>query len=250
MKEQIHTSPVVEAFESEDECPFCYLTRQTEQRAIRYFAGPGASYMEPTVRGITNRAGFCDNHMKKLYDYGNVLGSALMVQTHYEELLQELHEQLENYDVPAKKSLFQKKKTEEKKPYWRHLQERLDQCAICDRVEDNMKRQFQVFFTLLKEEEFRNMVASSKGFCLRHFARLMQEAEQHLPSGRSAWFYATMHEVMERNLARVKQDLDWLITKNDYRYAGADWGNSRDALQRAMQKINGIYPADPPYRKG
>ena len=61
MREQLHTIPVNEAFLSEDECPFCYLQRQTEQRIIRYVVGPGASYMEPDVRGVTDRVGCCND---------------------------------------------------------------------------------------------------------------------------------------------------------------------------------------------
>ena len=83
MKEQIHTIPVNEAFDAGDECPFCFMERQLERSAIRYFAGPGASYMEPDVRLTTDKAGFCREHMKKLYDYGNTLGSALMLQTYF-----------------------------------------------------------------------------------------------------------------------------------------------------------------------
>ena len=49
MKQQIHTMPVVEAFQSGDECPFCYLHRDADQRAIRFFAGPSASYMDSVV---------------------------------------------------------------------------------------------------------------------------------------------------------------------------------------------------------
>ena len=69
MREQIDTIPVNEAFASDDECPFCYLERMSEQRTIRYVLGPGASYMEPDIREITNRQGFCGGHYKKLYDY-------------------------------------------------------------------------------------------------------------------------------------------------------------------------------------
>lgn len=249
MKQEIHTIPVVEALESGDECPFCYLHRQTEQRAIRYFAGPGASYMEPQVRGITNEAGFCAEHTKKLYDYGNALGSALMLQTHYENLLLELQKQMENYEIPEKKRLFQRKKPSQALPYHQHLRQRLDRCAICDSVEENMQRQYRVFFSLTKEAEFRQLVETSKGFCMGHFARLLEESEQHLPGGQAQWFYPTVYTVMEENLLRVKQDLDWLIAKFDYRNNDAPWGNSKDALQRTMQKLSGIYPADLPYRK-
>ena len=84
---------------------------------------------------------------------------------------------------------------------------------------------------------------------MKHFAMLLQQAQEHLPSAYQEWFYATVYPVMEKNLVRVKEDLDWMIAKYDYRNAGAPWHNSRDALQRAMQKLEGGYPADPPYRQ-
>ncbi len=240
---------MAEAFVSNDECPFCHLQRQAEQRAIRYFAGPGASYMEPTVRGITNETGFCADHMKKLYAYGNALGNALMIQTHFETILQQLQDQMEHYEIPAKKALFQRKKRTEKAPYWQQLQQQVDRCAICDQVENTLQRHYQVFFSLLNEAEFRQMVEASKGFCLEHFAKLLQEAETHLPQKYAEWFYPTVYKTMEENLWRVKNDLDWFIAKYDYRNADAPWKNAQDALPRAMQKLSGIYPADPPYRK-
>ena len=83
MKQQIDTIPVIESFDAGDECPFCYLERLTEQSAIRYTAGPGASYMEPDVREVTDKLGFCGRHMEKLFTYGNSLGNALMLQTYY-----------------------------------------------------------------------------------------------------------------------------------------------------------------------
>ena len=53
---------------------------------------------------------------------------------------------------------------------------------------------------------------------------------------------------MEENLYRVKGDLDWLVAKYDYRNAGKPWGEAKDALQRTMQKLEGVYPADAPYK--
>lgn len=249
MKEQIHTIPIAQALASGDECPFCDLHRQMEQRAIRYFAGPSASYMEPTVRAITNRTGFCREHSKKLFDYGNPLGTALMVQTHYETVMQQLQQQMENYEIPAKKSIFSKKKPAQVSDFPQQLQQQATACAICDRVEESMARQYRVFFSLLHEPEFRERVEQSKGFCILHFARLLQEAQAYLPGAQAAWFYRTVYAVMEENLRRVKEDLDLLINKYDYRNADLPWGNAKDALPRAMQKMAGIQPADPPYRK-
>ena len=62
------------------------------------------------------------------------------------------------------------------------------------------------------------------------------------------WFYATVLPLMRQNLQRVKEDIDWFVAKYDYRNAGAPWKNSRDAVSRTMQKLQGIYPADPPYK--
>ena len=249
MHETLYTIPVNEGLEADDECPFCAMERKEEQRAIRYYVGPGASYMEPDVRASTDRAGFCGVHMKKLYDYGNTLGSALMLQTYYAGLLEELDAQLSDYELPQKQGLFSRKKAPAENPCREKLQARVDSCAICEKVEYNMDRYFSTFFALLKEPDFRQKVASAKGFCLRHFARLLRDAETQLPNTQRQWFQDTVFPLMKENLLRVKEDLDWLIAKYDYRNAGKPWGNSQDALPRAMQKLQGIYPADGPFRE-
>jgi hypothetical protein len=248
MKVELHTSPVAEAFLSQDECPFCRLEKEAQQRAIRFFAGPSASYMEPGIRGLTNRLGFCSDHMKKLYDYGNVLGTALMLQSHMEDILLDLAERSKQPEKAEKTGFFQKKNAE-KQSTAQHLRHRAESCAVCNQVEESMDRHYKVFFALLSEPEFRKYVEESKGFCLRHFARLLQEADSHLPNKYAQWFYPTVYGVMQENLARVKADLDLLIAKHDYRNAGLDWGNAKDSVPRAMQKLAGIYPADAPYKK-
>lgn len=250
MKEQIHTIPVNDAFMAEDECPFCFLERKAEQHTIRYVAGPGASYMEPEVRSATDEAGFCRCHMKKLYDYGNSLGNALMLQTHYAILLDEMKAEIEDMEPPAKKSLFGKKKKPDTaaEPYWKKLQRRSRTCYICDRIDCNMIRYYHTFFVMIKDAEFRAKVENSKGFCVRHFAKLLEIAEDQLPGSQHEWFYKTVYQLMYTNLVRVKEDLDWFVGMFDYRQAGADWKNSKDALSRTMQKLQGLYPADPIYK--
>lgn len=249
MREQIDTIPVNDAFASGDECPFCYLERKAEQSTVRYVAGPGASYMEPEVREVTDRLGFCTHHTKTLYDYGNTLGNALMLQTYYAWILKDFMNEAEAPDIPEKKSLFSGKKPQTvKDAYWQRLQKKVDSCFICERVDYHMERYYDTFFTMLKDEAFRKSVEQSKGFCIRHFAGLLQQAEGKLPSKCRDWFYPAVYGVMQENLVRVKEDLDWLVAKYDYRNAKADWKNSRDALQRAMQKMQGLHPADPPYK--
>ena len=247
MKEKLYTIPVNDGFLSQDECPFCFMEREEEQRAIRYAVGAGASYMEPEVRGATDRTGFCRCHSKKIYDYGNTLGAALILQTHFAGILEEFEAEAERFEMPPKKSLFGRK-TAPKEGYRHRLARQVDACFVCDKIEYNMQMCFQTFFVLIKDEEFRSRVTACKGFCLRHFARLLETAETELPNSQREWFYREVFALMRDNLTRVKEDLDWLIAKYDYRNAGADWKNSRDALQRAMQKLEGIHPADPPYQ--
>jgi hypothetical protein len=248
MKEQIDTIPVNEAFETEDECPFCYLERLTEQKGIRYVIGPGASYMEPDVREVTDKLGFCGNHMKMLYDYGNSLGNALIMQTYFVGLLKDLQRQAESFTVPEKRGLFQKKEQKEN-PLATWAQQRTGSCYLCQKRDYNMRRYYHTFFYLLKEPEFRAKVENSKGFCLRHFGEMMALSDEKLPNGQQAWFYGTVLKLMQENLARVQGDLDWFIEKFDYRNASAPWKNSRDAVSRGMQKLRGIYPADAPYKE-
>ena len=112
-----------------------------------------------------------------------------------------------------------------------------------------MDRYYLTFFHLIKDGDFRRAAEESKGFCMRHFSQLLQYAQKELPNAQHEWFYSTAFRLMEENLVRVKGDLDWFIAKFDYRNATADWKNSRDALSRTIQKLQSIYPADPPYKK-
>ena len=248
MKEQIHTVPVNEGFDANDECPFCYMERAAERSAIRFVAGPGASYMEPDVRAATARTGFCTSHIKNLYDYGNRLGTALMLQTHMTSLLDEMKSAAGNQKVPEKQGLFKKKVPFEDMPYHQILKDRTTSCFICDKVDYNMDRYYYTFFYLLKDEAFRNKVLSCKGFCLRHFAALLETAEAYLPANLAEWFYPNMYRLTLEHFERVKEELDFFISKFDYRNADKPWGNSQDALPRAMQKLQGFYPTDPVYK--
>ena len=248
MREQIDTMPIHEAYESGDECPFCWLERQAEQSAIRYTVGPCASYMEPDVRGVTDRKGFCRDHMKKMFDYGNALGNALILQTYYVGFLETLENRMDCYEPPEKRKLFAKKGAPEESELVSWTKNRLGSCFICDKIEDNMDRFFRTFFAMLKDEEFCRRVENSKGFCMYHFIHLLEMAPEELPNNRYEWFYKTVLPLTRNNLIRVKGDLDWFIEKFDYRNASADWKNSRDAVTRAMEKLQSGHPSDGPYR--
>ena len=249
MREHIETVPVIEAFDSGDECPFCYLERMCEQRTIRYVLGPGASYMEPDVRAQTDHDGFCREHAQKLYDYGNALGCGLMMQTYYVHLIEQLTMYADGFQMPDKRPLFGHRHVEEE-PIVTWAKERQGSCYICKRLKSNMYRYYATFFALTKDAEFRQKVEQGKGYCMRHFIDLMVTAHEELPNSQREWFYPTVLRTMRENLIRVKGDIDGFVAQFDYRQAGAKKDPAvRDAVSRGMEKLQGLHPADPPYKQ-
>ena len=97
-------------------------------------------------------------------------------------------------------------------------------------------------------EAFKKKILEGKGFCLQHFGDICEASETRLNDKEKKDFYPAMFELMEKNMERIQEDVSWLIDKFDYRNKDADWKNSRDAVQRGMQKLKGGYPADPVYK--
>ena len=100
----------------------------------------------------------------------------------------------------------------------------------------------------INDADFRKRISESKGFCLTHFGELCEAADARLKEKDLPVFYEDMKRLMTENMARLHEDVSWMIEKFDYRYKDADWKNSKDAIQRGMQKLKGGYPADGPYK--
>lgn len=163
---------------------------------------------------------------------------------------QELHEKIRAF-APGKTSLKDKlkKQTQRTNPIGIWVAEKESSCYICKRYADTYERYLDTFFVMYrKDPEFRQKVKESKGFCLHHFGDLCEAADQRLNDKEKTVFYELVFPLMEQNMARLSEDVSWLVEKFDYRNKDADWKNSRDAIQRGMQKLKGGYPADPPYQ--
>ncbi len=252
MKENIATIPLTDAFRADDECPFCYLEREAEQHAISFILG--SAYMEDYIREKTDAAGFCWQHYKKMYDYGNRLGNALILSTHLKKLNQELESELKSF-TPGKSSLRKRMKktdaaaSDAKTPLGAFLLEKERSCYVCDHFTQIYNRYLDTFFDLYrKNKEFRELFENSKGFCLPHFRNLIEAAEDKLSDAEKKEFYPKTFDLMLKNMKRVQKDVSWFVEKNDYRNKDKDWGNSADSVQRAMQKCTGGYPADPVFK--
>ena len=250
MKEKLYTIPLNDAVNAHDECPFCVIERNIEHDWLDYVLGSAASYMETDTRDITDKEGFCRAHFQKMFDYGNTLGNAWILKTHYMRTIEQMKQQFKSF-TPGKTSFKDRlRKTvanENAIGVW--VRERGESCYICNRYQDIYERYMDTFFYLYKQDpEFCQKIKDSKGFCLPHFADLCQAADVKFSDKEKEAFYQMVFPLMEENMQRIADDVAWLIEKFDYRNKDADWKNSRDAIQRGMQKLKGGYPADPDYK--
>lgn len=244
MKEQIHTIPISDAMEHAGECPLCYIERRTEERVMDFVLGHGASYMEPDIRDMTDQEGFCRNHLKKMFDYGNSLGNAWILKTLLLRNINEMTKEFKDFtpNETQSKSLFKKKPATNSLVDW--LNQRESTCFICSNVENAFQSYIKTFFELYKKEkEFRQKLSETKGFCLTHFKILCQGADKYLSEKDREEFYHIVLPLMKDNLTRVYDDVAWFIEKYDYKNKDADWKNSKDAIQRGMLKLRGSDPS-------
>ena len=77
---------------------------------------------------------------------------------------------------------------------------------------------------------------------------ICEAAETALNQNEKEQFFSMLFPLMTSNMDRMQEDVSWMVEKFDYLNKDADWKNSKDAIQRGMQKLKGGYPADPPYK--
>ena len=191
--------------------------------------------MEDDNREVTDRLGFCSVHIRQLYARKNRLGLALMMNTHMNKLLKDLRAAADQ--GPGERGGFLSKKTGEA-PVVKLIHTVESTCFVCGRITPVFDRYVDTFFYLWKKDpEFKTKVAGCKGFCLSHYGRLYEEGVKRLGKDADA-LLQVLNQVFFENLDRVNQDTSWFIDKFDHRNADKPWNNSRDALPRAITKVN------------
>ena len=248
MRYHIDTVPVWDSLKIDGECFLCALRRRIELGEVERYLG--ASVMEPDVRIQVNERGFCCHHQTMLYGMTNRLGHALMLQTHLEESRKRVQKPYEAIRKAAKAyaeaSLAEKlsgKAAAAKKEIIgqaEKLTEMAGTCVLCDSINENMERYLHTFFHMYHSDgEFRRRFAESKGLCMADAALLMRFAPNELNGKETQAFIDTLADMQEKNLSRMQDDIDWFIRKFDYRFDGEPWKNSRDAVERTVNKLRG-----------
>ncbi len=223
MRDDITSIPISEMFEPKDGCPLCRMRDMLTDRMAVYITG--AAMMEPDVRQETNRKGFCHRHYRDLLGQQKRLQMALTMESHLAEL--------EKAIFP--KAVVAKGKKGKSEPAT---------CFMCENIDRNMQH-LTVNVTRLweREEDFRKLYAEQPFFCLPHY-RMLSDAAVHLPKKLQAPFLQVTAERTHDYMQTLMADVSHFCKMFDYRYAaaGADWGNSKDSIERTIHFLTGDKP--------
>lgn len=248
MKYQIDTIPVWEALEFQGSCMLCTLHAKTEADEISRVLG--ASVMEPDVRIRTNERGICAEHQRMMFATPNRLGHALLMDTHAAEVLLKL-ERIKKKAQSTKEAAV--------KPFSKRgsdnaaaaaLRELAAHCVVCDTIQTHMERYLYTVLYLWKTElKFKKQFAESKGLCIPHVADLIEASAKHLNAKQQKEFTEICLNLLAEPLTEDEKDLNWFTQKFDYKNQHKPWGNSKNAIERTVNRLRGYCLGDAPYAK-
>ena len=222
MKEHIYTIPVNEAFDLYSGCPVCSLYKKLEDTGLDTILG--AAMMEPDIRIETNKKGFCGKHFDMMFNMKNRLGLALIIESHLSlNILRVLKGGLLNLSPKSKKLVRQK-----------------NSCYICDKIEHSLTKMLENTALLWeREKEFKEKLLNQPYFCMSHYSSMLYVGEYTLSKKLYQGFADDCNTVMIRYGEKLLGDVTWFTKKFDYRYEDEPWGDSKDAVERAIRFLEG-----------
>ncbi len=226
MKEHIYTIEINEAFDKKNgTCPFCQIFAKLEDTELDLILG--ASMMEPEIRQITNKKGFCGRHYQKMFPRKNRLGMALTLESHLEELKKDIKPGGFFAKDPAEKSV-------------KRVEELEQTCYVCDRIDEKFRRVMVNAADLHEEEsEFRRKFEEQTMFCLPHYKMLLRTGIRCLDKKAYAALAEAALKVETAYLEKLKDDVSWFCKKFDYNYENEPWYDSKDAVERSIRFLSG-----------
>jgi hypothetical protein len=250
MKYEIDTIPVWDALKAGSECPLCLLEKRSRQAAVRYYLGP--SVMVPEVRVTVNETGFSPENLRLLAKDPNKLGLALVSHTRLKSLRAQIRAKAKGLQSEAAKAAAKgpleglgakKALSEHLARFVDYLRDQERQCLIEEKVKQDLGR---YAFTLVhlwnQDRDFQSAWAASPGTCLHHAPGLLEMAAQQLGTGPLGRFTGEFLEILDRNLARVEQDVLAFTQTFDSTQSHEIIGVPQGALDRCLQKVAGTFP--------
>ncbi|MEE0913131.1 MAG: DUF6062 family protein [Ruminococcus sp.] len=229
MKETICTIPINDIFMPKDGCPICRMESMLEEQYVKFITGD--AMMVPDVRIETNKKGFCHRHFSQMFEKGQKLPNALILESHLQEII--------DNDFPKKiKGKPDKKQLEA-------IKTELSSCYVCDRIKWDMKHfMATIFVEWAKGEEFRKLYNEQPYICLKHYSFIMETAmaKGGIPSKHLADFHTETATLTKNYLESLKSDITHFCSMFDYRSQGQEWGTSKDSIERSIQFLTGNLP--------
>ena len=218
----IDTGLILEKFQEDCECPLCEIQKIVEEQFLHEFLNDAV--MEDNTRIAVGKLGFCQKHFDMLLERPNKLSVALQIDT-WLEVNQGLYSNVTCNGAKAKKLADT-------------LDKSLNTCAICNFLEDSMRKYYKTIAQMfVREDDFYKKLISCKGFCMHHYAELLRYSSS---AGMGAKQYVSLiSDTQARNLKRIRNELKEFCDKHDYRNALKPLGNAEHALPKVRNKIYG-----------
>ncbi|MCL1859314.1 MAG: DUF6062 family protein [Oscillospiraceae bacterium] len=221
MIEKIYTIPVNEAFDLYSGCPICSLYKKLEDIELDTILG--AAMMEPDIRIETNKKGFCGKHFDIMFNMKNRLALALMIESHLSL----------NINKALKGGLFNPAKNSKK------LDRQSQSCYVCDKIEFFLIKMLENTVLLWeREREFKQKLLNQPYFCINHYSSLLYTGEYSLSKKLYSDFSDDCKSVMIKYGEKLLADVSWFVKKFDYNYENEPWGDSKDAVERAIKFLS------------
>ena len=163
----------------------------------------------------------------------NRLSLALMLESHLAELNNKI------MDSKSITNLFDKTARAKK------VSKVTNSCYVCDKIDWAMERMLATVYRLYENERsFRELYAQQEYLCLPHYELLCSQAANHMNKKYLGDFIKTSTALTVNHLEELNKDVSHFCKMFDYRNNGedADWGNSRDAIERAVAFLTSREP--------
>ena len=232
MKQKIYEIPIWDAYEIENcECPICSIEKKIEDQFIETLFTEMVMDVNLNPQ-LTKDFRFCHEHFEKLYKYPDKCGLAILTDR---ILYLEMSALQEVKKAPVIKKSIKPAFLRKSSPVASEDKE----CLLCNKLHKDMSNYIDTLRKLWdKDPKFKEIFSNSRGFCLEHFTELINSQNC------SETFRNTCIAVQESNLKRLQEELQWFITKNDYRFVNEPWKTSKDALLRTILKLIGNYDSN------
>ena len=202
MHYHIGTMLIDENFDGKEGCPICRIQNTIDERLTEQYLGEGV--MEDDTRKEVNKLGFCLHHYSKLYSSRSKLGLALQVSTRLNTVCSCVDK--------AKNSKSAKKQAEKVLNLGKT-------CVVCKYLELHMIRYYKTVAQVYHNvESFRKRLKETPGFCLEHYAELLNYSS--FAGNKQEEYLSDLYEVESKLLSDLKENIDEFCIHNDYRNIG------------------------------